>query len=137
MKTASAAAIDSAITRRVGLRLTAPMIPASGRALGVVGGRRDSAPGDAVAVIVAERARRFLGQRVAVALAVCGPHERRDDVEAPVGDLGRLAPEVGQTEVDVELEKVDSRRDAGHGGNRTSTVGRTTLPSWQRSGSDP
>ncbi len=57
---------------------------------------------------------RVLGERVAVALAVRGPHERRDDLEVPLGDVGRLAPEVGQPEVDVELEQVDPC-GLGHG----------------------
>ena len=51
--------------------------------------------------------RRVLGQRVAVALPVGGAHERGDDLEVPLGDLGRLRPEVGEPEVDVELEELD------------------------------
>jgi hypothetical protein len=74
MKTASAAATESATTRRV---------------------------------IVAQRPGIVLGQGVAVALAVGGAHERRDDVEVPLADLRRLAPQVGQAQVDVQLEEVD------------------------------
>src|SRR6266536_101327 len=116
MKTASAAAIDSAITRRVGLRLIGPDDTRVAGLSGRVGATsRRAAARHAIAVIVAERARRLLGERVAVALAVRRPHEGRDDVEAPVGDLGRLPPEVGQAEVDVELEQVDPRGVVGHG----------------------
>ena len=64
--------------------------------------------GDLVPVVVAQRTWRVLGEGVAVALPVGGTHERRDDLEIPLGDVGRLAPEVGETQVDVELEKVDA-----------------------------
>ena len=57
-------------------------------------------------MIVAERARIVLGERVAVALPVRGAHERRHDLEIPLGHLARLAPEVGEPEVDVELEQI-------------------------------
>jgi len=43
-------------------------------------------------VIVAQRTGSVLGERVAVALAVRGPQERGDDVEIPLGDVGRLPP---------------------------------------------
>ena len=58
-------------------------------------------------MVVAERARIVLGQRVAVPLAVRGAHERRDDLEVPLGYLAGLTPEVGEPEVDVELEQID------------------------------
>jgi hypothetical protein len=58
-------------------------------------------------VVVAERARQVLGQGVAVALSVGGPHERCNHVEVPLRDVGGLPPKVGQAEVDVELEQVD------------------------------
>ena len=61
-------------------------------------------------MIVAERARIVLGQRVAVALAVGRPHERGHDLEVPFGYVRGLAPEVGEPEVDVELEQVDAGR---------------------------
>jgi len=57
---------------------------------------------------MAERPRRVLGERVAIALAVGSTHERRHDVEVPLRDLPGLAPEVGQAEVDVELEQIDT-----------------------------
>ena len=57
-----------------------------------------------------EGAWRVLGQRVAVPLAVRRAHERGDDLEVPLLDLGSLAPEVGEAEVDVELEEVDAGR---------------------------
>src|SRR5581483_6588253 len=58
----------------------------------------------------AERARRLLRERVAVALAVGGAHERGDDLEVPLGHVGGLAPEVGEAKVDVQLEQVDPGR---------------------------
>src|SRR4029077_11720888 len=61
-----------------------------------------------VSVLEAERPRRVLDEGIAIALAVRGPHERRDDLETPFGDVRRLAPEVGEAKVDVELEEVDS-----------------------------
>ena len=70
-------------------------------------------------MVVAERARRVLGEGIAVALAVRGPHEGGDDLEVPLGDVGSLAPEVGEAEVDVELEQVDARglfHAQGYGG---------------------
>jgi hypothetical protein len=56
---------------------------------------------------MAQGSRRVLGERVAVALAVGGPHEGGDDLEVPVGDVRRLPPEIGEAEVDVELEQID------------------------------
>jgi deoxyribonuclease IV len=63
---------------------------------------------------MAEGARLVLGQRVAVPLAVRGAHEGRHDLEVPLADIGRLAPEVGEAEVDVELEQVDTSWALGH-----------------------
>ncbi len=63
---------------------------------------------DPVAVVVAKRARRIFSQRVAVALPVSGAHECRNDVEIPFGDLPGLSPEVGEPEVDVELQEIDA-----------------------------
>ncbi len=77
--------------------------------------RRPAARGNSVPVIFAEAARSVLGERVAVPLAVRGPHERGDDVEVPILDVGCLPPEIGETEVDVELEEVDPGRSLGHG----------------------
>ena len=59
-------------------------------------------------MLFTERAGRVFGQRVAVTLAVGGTHEGCNDLDVPVVDLSGLAPEVGETEVDVELEQVDS-----------------------------
>jgi len=59
-------------------------------------------------VVVTQRPRRVLGERVAIALAVGGSHERRHDVEVPVRDLSGLSPEIGQPEVDVQLEQIDT-----------------------------
>src|SRR3954453_21612864 len=64
--------------------------------------------GHAISVLLAERARRVFGERVAVALAVCGSHEGCNNLDVPVVDLARLAPEVGEPEIDIELEQVDS-----------------------------
>src|SRR3954447_12321719 len=77
-------------------------------------GRRRPPAGDPVPVLLAERAGHVLGERVAVALAVGGAHERADDLDVPLRDLARLAPEVGQAEVDVELEEIDATRALGH-----------------------
>src|SRR5690242_21837800 len=66
-------------------------------------------------MLVAERAGRVLGQRVAVALAVCGPEKGGDDLEVPLGHVEGLTPEIGEAEVDVELEEIDSGRALGHG----------------------
>ena len=55
-----------------------------------------------------ERAGQLLGESIAVALAVRRPHEGSDDLERPVLDPGGLAPEVGEPQVDVELEQVDA-----------------------------
>src|SRR3954470_12768536 len=103
MKTASTAATDSAITSLAGLRLTEPMIPRL-----VVLARLRPPGRDPIAVVLAERPRRVLGEGIAVALAVGGPHEGGDHVEVPLGDVGRLAPEIRQAQVDVELEEVDA-----------------------------
>ncbi len=68
-------------------------------------------------MLVAERAGCILGERVAVALPVRRPQERGDDVEIPVRHVEGLAPEVGEAEVDVELEKVDPGGALGHAKN--------------------
>jgi deoxyribonuclease-4 len=73
-----------------------------------------AAPRDPVAVVVAERARRVLGQRVAIALAVGGAHERRNHLDVPLGDLRRLAPEIREPEVDVQLQQIDAGGVLGH-----------------------
>jgi hypothetical protein len=79
----------------------------TGCALGV--DRRGAATfGHAVPVLGAERARQVLGQGVAVPFAVGGAQEGPDDLEVPLGDVARLAPEIGETEVDVELEQIDT-----------------------------
>ena len=80
-------------------------------------------------MVVAERARRVLGEGVAVALAVGGPHERGDDLEIPLGDLTGLAPEIGEAEIDVELQQVDARGLLGHAETVEIGVGRTRLAS--------
>src|SRR5689334_16675704 len=95
---------------RAGLRLaplldTRGRIPAPIRALALC--RLRSLSRHAIAVIVAKRTRRVLGQGVAVSLAVGGAHEGGDDLEVPLRYLACLAPEVGEAEIDVELEEVD------------------------------
>src|SRR5436305_1863515 len=133
MKIASTAATDSAITSLAGLRLTGPMIPA----LALLLGRLRPAGRDAIAVVVAERAGRVLGEGVAVALAVRGAHERGDDVEIPLRDLAGLAPEVGQAEVDVELEQIDAGGLLGHATTVKNASDDIKLTGWERSGSAP
>ncbi len=59
-------------------------------------------------MVVTERAGRVLGEGVAVALPVGGAHEGGNDLEIPLGDVGRLPPQVGEAQVDVELEEVDA-----------------------------
>jgi hypothetical protein len=88
--------------------------------------RRRTAPGGyPVPVVLAETARSVLGERVAIPLAVGGPHERGDDVEVPILDVGCLPPEVGETEVDVELEEVDPGRSLWHAEKPRTGVGRS------------
>ena len=87
-------------------------------------GRSLAASRNPVAVIVAERAGIVLGQRVAIALPVRGAHERGDDFQVPLGHLARLAPEVGEPEVDVELEQVDAGGCLGHVEKVRTLVGR-------------
>src|SRR5581483_9737283 len=84
------------------------------RASGLAGALWSPAARHAVTVLEAERARGVLGERVAVALAVGGAHEGGDDLDVPLGHLARLAPEVGEAEVDVELEEVDTAWLPGH-----------------------
>jgi deoxyribonuclease IV len=55
-----------------------------------------------------------LCQGVAIALAVGSTHERSDDIEVPFPDLGGLPPEVGEAQVDVELEQIDTAWSLGH-----------------------
>src|SRR5579859_3802851 len=130
-KIASAAATDSAMTSRAGLRLTRRRIPRSLLRLA----RYDTAAGDPVAVVVAKRTRRVLGEGVAVALAVGRPHERGDNLEIPLGNLTGLAPEIGEAKIDVELQQVDARGLLGHAD--TVEIGsdglrRTRLAAWAR-----
>jgi deoxyribonuclease IV len=79
-------------------------------------------------VIAAERAGRILGERVAVPLAVGSAKEGRDDVQVPLVDAASLAPEVGEPEIDVELEELDPRGSLGHGAESTEGVGRYAGP---------
>jgi hypothetical protein len=78
-------------------------------------GLRGTAAGNAVPVLLAEQARRLLGERVAVALAVGRPDEGGHDVELPLADLAGLPPEVCEAKVDVELEEIDPGGTLGHG----------------------
>ncbi len=79
-----------------------------GALVGLDGPVRGLAIRDAVPVLVAERTRRVLGESIAIALAVCRAKERRDDFEIPLAHVDRLPPKVGEAEVDVELEKVET-----------------------------
>jgi hypothetical protein len=90
------------------------------------GGARLAPLGHAVPVLDAERARRLLGEGVAVALAVGGANERGDDLEIPLRDVGGLAPEIGQAKVDVELEEIDAGGPSGHAVEGTEAVGRSS-----------
>src|SRR4029079_2311424 len=95
-----------------------------GSAVSAARGVAFATPWHVVAVLEAQRAGRVLRERVAVALAVRRPHERGDDLEIPLGHVGGLAPELRQTEVDVELEQVDSRWLL-HAFEGTDPIGRT------------
>ncbi len=66
-------------------------------------------------MVAAEGAGRVLGEGVAVALAVRGAEEGGHDVQIPLIDAAGLAPEVGEPEVDVELEELDAGGALGHG----------------------
>src|ERR687895_550558 len=85
--------------------------------------RRLPALGNAVAVVTAEAPGGILGEGVAVALTVRRSQERRDDLEVPLAHAACLAPEVGQAEVDVQLEELDPRRSLTHEGQRTEGIG--------------
>ena len=99
------------MTSLAGLRLTPRMIPPGPTArLAPSAVRSAAAGGPASGTRDRGKANQaILGEGVAIPLAVRSPHECGDDVEVPLGDVGRLAPEIGQAEVDVELEQVDSR----------------------------
>src|SRR5919199_5880095 len=106
-----------------------------------LGQRRSAPPGHSVAVLLAQAARRVLGQRVAVALPVGSPHERGDDLDVPLLDLRGFPPEVREAEVDVELEQVDAAWQIGHGKSvETGSDGMLDgdrLRRWARSASAP
>src|SRR5918996_5671185 len=103
----------------------AAQVPSSRKGLLTL--RQGSRPpvGDPVAVVPAEGAGGVLGERVAIALPVRGAQEGSDDLEAPVVNPACLAPEVGEPEVDVQLEKLDSRRSLRHAEDRTLEIGRS------------
>jgi hypothetical protein len=81
----------------------------------LLGGRHRPAVGDPVAVIPAEAPRRVLGERVAVALPVGGAEEGGDHLEIPLAHAAGLAPEIGEPQVDVQLQQVYPGRSLGHG----------------------
>jgi len=61
-----------------------------------------------VAMVHTQSTRLFLGQGIAVALAVSRPHEGRHCIQRPVRDTAGLPPEVRQAEIDVELKQFDT-----------------------------
>jgi deoxyribonuclease IV len=77
-------------------------------------------------VVAAEAPRRVLGQRIAVALPVGGAEEGGHDLEIPVTDTTGLAPEVGESKVDVQFEQLDAGRSLRHGAEGTQPIGRTS-----------
>lgn len=77
-------------------------------------------------MVATEGAGRVLCERVAVALAVRSPQERGDHLEVPVAHTARLAPEIGQAQIDVQLEQLDARGSLRHG-VRTYSWRRTEL----------
>src|SRR3954452_24754200 len=107
---ASTPATARATTSRAGLRVGT----ATGYRALKLDGRGLLARRDAIAVIDTKAAGRVLGERVAVALPVRGPHEGGDQVERPFADPCGLAPEIGQAKVDIEFEQIDTRWVLGH-----------------------
>src|SRR6185437_12765068 len=87
---------------------------ASGRRSGF-GRSGRPAHGHSIAVLLAQAAGRVLREGVAVALPVGGAHEGRDDLDVPLVDLGCFTPEIGDPEVDVELQQVDAAWAFRHG----------------------
>jgi hypothetical protein len=77
-------------------------------------GRRYAPVGNAVPVVAAKRARSVFREGIAVSLAVSGTEKRGDDLEVPFLHPAGLAPEVGEPEVDVQLEELDARRSLSH-----------------------
>src|SRR5262249_34284799 len=65
--------------------------------------------------------------------AVRGAHEGRDDLDVPLLDLGSFAPEVGEAEVDIQLEEVDSAWALGHAEERRQAIGQHKLGAWASS----
>ena len=96
------------MTRRAGLERRATPESLDALRSAFAGWSRAPPIRDPVPVLLAQAARRVLGQRVAVPLPVRGPHEGGDDLEVPLTDVGCLTPEVGQAEVDIELEQIDT-----------------------------
>src|SRR5579872_2926520 len=93
--------VERAIARKSSHHRSGPSGPSPTRATGSrLDARRGLPRGDAVSVVCAERPGLLLGERVAVALAVGGAHERRDDLDRPLLDPERFAPEVAEPEVD-------------------------------------
>jgi hypothetical protein len=91
-------------------------------------GRGHWAPeGDPIAVIAAERAWGILGQSVAVPLAIGRAHERGHDLEVPLRDVARLTPEVGQANVDVQLEELYAGGSLSHAEKGSKRVGRRSI----------
>lgn len=93
-------------------------------------------------MVAAERPGLVLRERVAVPLAVGGAHERRDHVEPPLVDVECLGPEVGETDVDIELEQLDPGWPAGHALNVTAPSDDIPVPAPARpetlgAGQDP
>lgn len=58
-------------------------------------------------MVAAERTGRVLREHIAVALAVGGSHESGYHVQIPLSDLISIAPEISETQIDVELQQVN------------------------------
>src|SRR5262245_3747864 len=114
------------MTSRTGLRRAtrSSLPPGLGTSARLLGRVHRVPERDPVPVVAAKRALVLLGQRVAVALAVGGAHEGRDDLEVPVVHLAGLRPEIGEAHVDVQLEKLDPSGALAHGENDRTGVGR-------------
>src|SRR5262245_5291054 len=105
----------------------------SSRASGFGRSRRPPG-GHPIAVLLAQASGRVLGERVAVALPVGGAHEGRNDLEVPLVDLGGFTPEIGDPEVDVELEQVDAGWALRHGKKRRQAIGRRSAERYSPAG---
>jgi len=123
MKTASAAATERAMTRRVGDRLTDGMLPPLSAASARL---RRRAGRHTVAVVVAQGPRRLLGESVAVALAVGSPHEGRTTSRFH-SEMSAASRQRSVRRRSMSSSRRSMRRVLCHGRNGRNRVGRHSL----------